>query len=270
MSPPNRILDSHIHLWPASASNLQGHSWMTPGHHLTRQYGIQDYLSSAASRKPDGFVYVETDRALPPLPELLKRFTSSSSSPPTKLENGDATWGEAEDEAFQTYVAEPLREVEFLRRIVEDDASNEDEGHGAGQGNGKLMRGAVAWAPVQLGRKGVQRFLELAEERAGSRAWKVVKGFRFLLQGIRDEAAFRELALGRPWIEGLKELGRRGYSFDVGVDERQGGVWQLEVAGEMIQKLREEEGSDIVLILSKFSFPFLPLYIHHHSKFPYH
>lgn len=226
MAPePKRIIDAHIHLWPASSANPAGHGWMQPGHHLTRQYSIDDYLSSSSSsHPPDGFVYVETDRFLPPVPANA-----------------------ADDDTFLRYIHEPLSEIAFLRRVAEG-RPLEGEGHAAE--HAKLMKGVVAWAPVHMGRSGLERYFREAERVGGEQLWGLVKGFRVLLQGIRDEKSLRDLVFGQEWMEGLKELGSKGFSFDVGVDQRQGGVWQLEIAGEMAKKLRDE-GGETILILSE-------------------
>ena len=44
---PRKIIDSHIHLWPQSASNESGHSWMTPGMPLAKQHVLSDYYQAA-------------------------------------------------------------------------------------------------------------------------------------------------------------------------------------------------------------------------------
>ncbi|KAJ9646503.1 L-rhamnono-gamma-lactonase [Coniosporium tulheliwenetii] len=198
--PRQRILDSHIHLWPASAANPSSHAWMTPGAHLAKQYSVSDYLS--ASTSPDavveGFVYVETDRRV--------GGAGDDNGPSENLE----AW------------AEPLEELRWLRRIVE---GTPEEAEGFSPGDGRLMKGIVAWAPLDRGP-------DVFEE---------VKGFRFLLQGIKEEATLRELVLGEGFVGALRRFRGEGRdsSFDVGVDMRGAGVWQLEVAAEMIVKVNE-------------------------------
>ena len=62
--------------------------------------------------------------------------------------------------------------------------------------------------------------------------------------------------LGDGFIEGLKWLGRKGYVFDLGVDQHSGGKWQLEEAVEMIQRAHEgvPEAEKVTFIISKFTF----------------
>ncbi|KAF2757974.1 hypothetical protein EJ05DRAFT_538242 [Pseudovirgaria hyperparasitica] len=218
--PPPKILDSHIHLWPASAANPQSHTWMQtqPGHThpLAHEHSISDYLASCGTPAPSGFVYVETDRALP------------TSPPPDSDSDSDIS-----DAELRRYAAQPLEEIRFLRRIV--------EGEGVSEGNGAehkaLLKGIVLWAPVHLGPKTLRRYLVVAEQTAGAETWGLVKGFRVLLQGWRDREGFLRLVTGEAWIGGLAELGARGFAFDVGVDQRGGGVWQLEGVVEMVVRL---------------------------------
>jgi hypothetical protein len=54
------------------------------------------------------------------------------------------------------------------------------------------------------------------------------------------------------FVEGLKWLGKKGYSFDLGVDQHSGGKWQLEEALEMIEKAHEgvPEEEKVTFIIS--------------------
>jgi L-rhamnono-1,4-lactonase len=218
---------------------------MEPGAHLTRRYGISDYTAAiGGSVHVKGFVYVETDRFLPEAPPALTSASSSQKTDPAAEEKE-----EEEEAGFLSYIKEPLNEIAYLRRIAE---RQPEDGDGQTQAECDLMKGAVAWAPLNLGPTWLRRYLAKAEKVAGERTWKMIKGFRFLLQGIKDRDKFTSLALGSEWIECMKELGRLGFSFDVGVDQRQGGVWQLEIAGEMIKRLRQDN-SNVILILSKCS-----------------
>jgi len=63
--------------------------------------------------------------------------------------------------------------------------------------------------------------------------------------------------------------GGRGWAFDVGVDSRSGGVWQVEVAAEMVERVRADGGRTVFVISglpSFFSFFFLAL-THSFSRF---
>jgi L-rhamnono-1,4-lactonase len=114
---PKRIIDSHVHLWPQSASNEGGHVWMTPGMQLAKQHILPDYYQASQQNSNesddvtiDGVVYVETDR----------RYDSPS---------GDlARWAK-----------NPLDEVKFVRSIVEG---------GYGERDSRMLQGIVLWAPM--------------------------------------------------------------------------------------------------------------------------
>jgi L-rhamnono-1,4-lactonase len=63
------------------------------------------------------------------------------------------------------------------------------------------------------------------------------------------------------FIEGLKWLGRQGLTFDLGVDARQGGIWQLEEAVEMMRSVYKgvDEKDRVTIVISKWCwipFPF--------------
>lgn len=224
---PRRILDAHIHLWPASAANPSSHTWMTPGAHLAKQYSVSDYLSASASSDAvvEGFVYVETDRRV-----------------------GSA--GDGQSENLEAW-AEPLEELRWLRRIVE---GTSEEGAGFTAEQGRLMKGIVAWAPLDRGPDVFEEYVAKAREVAGEKTWGRVKGFRFLLQGIKDEGALRKLVLGEGFVGAMRRFRGEGrdWSFDVGVDMRGAGVWQLELAAEVIVKVnRGMEKDGVRFILSK-------------------
>jgi L-rhamnono-1,4-lactonase len=109
--------------------------------------------------------------------------------------------------------------------------------------------GFVPWAPLTLGPEELGKYLEKAEAEAGKETWAKVKGFRYLLQDKENGTA-----LGDGFIESLKVLGRKGFVFDVGVDQQRRGRVQLEEAVEMIDRAHEgvEEGEKVVFILSEF------------------
>ncbi|KAH8911966.1 amidohydrolase 2 [Coniochaeta sp. PMI_546] len=115
MPPTHPILDSHIHLYPAS--ELSSLAWCDPSHPLASQKSVSDYRT-ATRNQVSGFIFLETDR----------RNAQSQS------------W------------TDPLAEIAWLRRIVTD-SPREGEGHAAG--DGALCRAIVPWAPVDLGREKV-------------------------------------------------------------------------------------------------------------------
>ncbi|KAM0720145.1 hypothetical protein Q7P37_004281 [Cladosporium fusiforme] len=201
---PKNIVDSHVHLWPESASNESGHVWMTPGMPLAKQHILPDYYhasnqtSTNSEAAVQGVVYVETDR----------RYESPAGS-------------------IADWASNPLDEVKFVRSVVEGAYGEKDS---------QMLLGIVLWAPMNQPPEVLQEWLHLAEQAAGPETWKRVKGFRFLLQAIHNEENFKELVLGPDFAANLKILGQRGLSFDVGVDQHSGGPWQLEWVYVAMQK----------------------------------
>lgn len=209
------ILDAHIHLWPESAANASSHSWMTPGSHLAKQYSPEDYTKAIAPRAQDfdveGFIYVETDRIV---------------------------GNDYEDDDQDCAIAEPLKEIAYLRRLT---AGTPDGNEGFGASHAEMLKGIVAWALFNGSLHNFQCYLSKAKEVAGEEAWSKIKGFRYLLQAITDEDAFRKLVdpTSSSFVLLLKFIGSRNLSFDVGLDQRQGGVWQLEHFAETIEQTHE-------------------------------
>lgn len=227
---PSRILDSHIHLWPSTATTSKDHGWMTdPTHFLAKRHGISDYKtvteSSPASSGLQGFIYVETDRYLPAeTPDL----------------SSDASKEETE-KALKEWARAPLQELEFLRRIVED---TPHEGDGFEKGDGRLLKGAVVWAPFNLSHSAFKIYLAIAESVAGPKLWGKIVGFRYLLQG-KEKGEVQKLVGNSDWIENVVSLGDgregKGWAFDVGVDIHRDGTEPLGAVGEMMQRVRKRE-----------------------------
>jgi L-rhamnono-1,4-lactonase len=216
-----KIVDSHVHLWPKTAANPESHGWMEPGAHLTRQYSIEDYkmaISHGDSKgyRVSGFVYVETDRAIHDV------------------------------EGIQSWAMEPLREIEFLRRIVEGKPA---VGEGFAAEDRNLLIGAIAWAPIDRGFEAFRQYLRLAEAAAGEETWSKIKGFRFLLQGLKEPVSFRSIANDPQTIKVLQSFDSK-WAFEVGVDQRQGGTWQLESVFELISSVLKGS-SETTFILGK-------------------
>lgn len=140
----------------------------------------------------------------------------------------------------------PLAELSFLKRVVTDSPL---PGEGHGPGDGALCLAVVPWAPVNLGREKVEEWLAVAEETAGAETWGRVKGFRYLLQDKPDGTG-----LAGGFVEGLKVLGRRGFVFDLGVDQHRRGKRQLDEAVAIVDAAHDgvPEGEQVVFILSEF------------------
>ncbi|KAL4920332.1 hypothetical protein BDW62DRAFT_15950 [Aspergillus aurantiobrunneus] len=193
------IVDSHIHLFPES--HLPTLAWYAPGSPLGLQHSVDQYREATReSSTLRGFIFLETDRLS------------------SVEESGQHGWAHA------------LDEVSFLARIA---SGNPVVGEGHNAEDRDLCLGIVPWAPVPGGPGALEKYMALVKERAKSDGiWRKVRGVRYLVQdkpaGIMLQPAF---------IEGLKWLGRRGLAFDLGVDARQGGIWQLEEAAEMMRRV---------------------------------
>ncbi|GAM87424.1 hypothetical protein ANO11243_054480 [Dothideomycetidae sp. 11243] len=220
---PRRTIDSHIHLWPESAANPDSHAWMEMVPALAKRHELQDYHKAIREHQPSAIVpttraiYIETDR----------RYLFQEPLPVKEWATG------------------PLDEIKYLRSVVEEESQDAD-----------MLAAIVLWAPLDRGEAVFHEWLELAERSAGPPTWQKVKGFRFLLQAIRSSAEFEKLVLSEPFIRILAKLGSidRGFAFDVGIDQHHGGVWQLEVWQEVLQRVADTDArSPTTFILSKQS-----------------
>lgn len=230
MSIPVPILDSHIHLFPAS--ELPNLAWNAPGHPLWHPHTPAEYrrATAPASDLLAGYVFLETDR----------RVDESAA-------DENAGW------------EHPLREVGYLARIAagrpapgEEQASH--KAGGDGDDDVRLCRGIVPWAPVAAGEAALGRYLDAARatcEREGDGAvWgRRVRGFRYLLQDKPDGTM-----LGADFVAGVRLLGRRGFAFDVGVDTHRRGRQQLEECVGLVERAHEGLPTEekVVFILSEF------------------
>lgn len=119
------------------------------------------------------------------------------------------------------------------------------------------VRGIVPWAPVHLGAAMLDRYLGLLNvvggivlEPATGRVNKkksMLKGFRQLLQ---DKP--RGTMLAEEFIEGLKWIGKKGLVFEVGVDTRSTGLWQLEELVVLLEKLGDEAPTLVISTHSSY------------------
>ncbi|PGH02096.1 hypothetical protein AJ79_07733 [Helicocarpus griseus UAMH5409] len=206
---PIPIIDSHIHLF--AASHLDSLAWRTPGGPLDSQHSVAEYRLASASVLTDpsttdrfylrGFIFLETDRISSLEPE---------------------NWSHA------------LDEVAFLSRIARGEPI---EGEGHQPADRSLCVAIIPWAPVLAGPSALQAYLSKVRERtATDEVWRKIRGVRYLLQ---DKPA--GTMLKDQFIEGLRYLGRQGMTFDLGIDARQGGLWQLDEAVKMLEKVYEKD-----------------------------
>ena len=215
------IIDSHIHLYPAS--ELPTLAWCSPDSPLAGQRSVEEYRAAAAGSPATlrGFVFLETDR-----------------------KNDEA----APDPA--TGWKYPLMEVEWLRRIATGQP-RDGEGHAAE--DAALCLGIVPWAPMPAGAETLEKYIAAVRETAGP-AWDKVKGFRYLVQDKPNGVMLKD-----PFIESLKLLGRQGLVFDTGVDQHRRGRIQLEECVEMIDRAHEDvpEEHKVKFIISELPAPLL-------------
>jgi L-rhamnono-1,4-lactonase len=232
------LLDSHIHLWPETSTSPNHHGWMSPGHFLATRHGISDYNNDllASAVQLSGFVYVETDRYLP---SLIPDINQDAVAEMTK----ESQTKDLVTLKLQAWADEPLEELRFLRRMVED---TPQDGDGFEPGQGDKLAGCVIWAPFHLPIELFDLYLGMAEQVSGPCLWQKVVGFRYLLQGIKEEERLRNLLESKSWLQNILTLRRgrdgMGRAFDIGVDAHNGGIWQLEAAADMIGRIRELEG----------------------------
>ncbi|KAK3370243.1 amidohydrolase [Podospora didyma] len=142
------IIDSHIHLWPASEQ--ESLAFYEPDGPLAGQHSLDEYLHETSAHRSQltGFVFVEADR------------------------KNDAS----KDWTF------PLQEIAFAGRIT---AAGKDSRSENG-GYTPSCLAIIPWAPMNLGSEKLEAYLAAAEQEAGPDVWTKVKGFRYLLQDKPD------------------------------------------------------------------------------------
>lgn len=240
---PIPIVDSHIHLFPAS--HLPTLAWYGPDSPLGSQHGVDEYrlatTSTPVSLPPEstsvglaernppkylrGFVFVETDRI-------------SSVEERTVPADADGN----EEDGWKHVLAE----VDLLAKIIRGDTVDGDQCH---RRDRPECLGVVAWAPVPGGAAVLERYMRRVREVTGTEQEVATKirGVRYLIQ---DKPA--GVMLNHAFMDGLKWLGRQGLTFDLGVDARQGGLDQLREAVEMMKRVCEDvdEDSQVVIVIS--------------------
>lgn len=96
----------------------------------------------------------------------------------------------------------------------------------------------------------LQKYMGLVRERTKTDdVWKKLRGVRYLFQ---DKP--KGVMLQDDVVEGLKWLGREKLAFDLGVDARLGGSWQLREAVEMMRRVYDgvKEDEKVVIVISMF------------------
>ncbi|GAD96959.1 amidohydrolase family protein [Paecilomyces variotii No. 5] len=170
----------------------------------------------------------------------LSAPTESSSSPSSTFLRGfifvETDRLSSVDESESPGWKHVLDEVAFLVRVARG-APLPGEGHRP-EDKG-LCVGIVPWAPVPAGPETLERYMGLVKERTEiDEVWR------------KDR-----------FIQGLKWLWKKGLTFDLGVDARSGGLWQLREAVEMMRKVYEDASDDegLVIVINHLCKPNLRL-----------
>ncbi|CAJ2502707.1 Uu.00g101010.m01.CDS01 [Anthostomella pinea] len=220
------IIDAHIHLYPeAEISTL---AWCTPEHPLAKQHSLEEYNTATGDSKPQGFIFVETDRK-------------------NDLESG------VKDGSGWKY---PLMEVSWLKRII---AGQPKDGEGHTKEDAAMCTAFIPWAPLPSGAVVMEKYIDMVKKEAGD-SWPKVRGFRYLLQDKPKGTMLQD-----NFIESLKFLGRKGFVFDLGVDQHNRGRAQLEEVVEMIDRAHDgvPEEQKVVFIINHMCKPDLTVYNTH-------
>ncbi|KAI1120813.1 amidohydrolase [Nemania abortiva] len=222
------IIDAHVHLYPES--EISTLAWCSPDNPLAKQQSVEEYKAASASSPPRGFIFVETDR---------------KNDLDTGAEDGSGWEG-------------PLMEVAWLKRVVTGQPKA-NEGHA--EGDASLCAAYIPWAPLPSGCDAMEKYIELVKREAGE-SWPKVRGFRYLLQDKPDGTMLQD-----DFIESLKLLGRRGFVFELGVDQHRRGRAQLEEVVEMIDRAHEgvPEDEKVTFMINHMCKPDLEVYNTHTS-----
>ncbi|TQS34223.1 hypothetical protein Golomagni_05402 [Golovinomyces magnicellulatus] len=223
------IIDSHIHLYPLS--ELDNIGWFPSSSPLYRQYSLDEYVTatSAESSTP-GFIFMEVDR---------KHDLSNPGSEnnqgwemPLKEDTIDPSHTECQFLSNDNQINRLTFNgtVDLARRIALGTPRN-GEGHSAEQK--QLCRGIIPWAPIPCGEEVLELYLTQVKIHAGESLPKI-RGFRYL---VHDKP--RGVMLEENFIKGLQWLGRKNFTFDLGIDQHRRGKWQLEEAIQMISKAHD-------------------------------
>jgi L-rhamnono-1,4-lactonase len=222
------IIDTHIHLY--SSRDIADLAWtadLPQGHCLNTENNVQEYRAAATSSSLLGFIFVETDR---------------------KSGLQEQQWHH------------PLEEVGFLARVANGAPL---QGEHFLQSDKGLVFGIIPWAPVPAGPSALSTYMSLVKERCAIKeTWDKVKGVRYLVQ--RSPAGTMLLP---GFIDGLKWLGENRLTFDLGIDARSGGLYQLREACEMMRRVYEH-GVELKIVINHLCKPNLHLSAPEASKHP--
>ena len=200
------------HIHLYPASELDTLAWCDRGHPLRGQYSVEEYRIATQGQLN------------------LRGFVFIETDRKHHL-GSDKDW------------KQPLAEVEWMRRVA---AGLPRPGEGHLPEHARLCLAIVPWAPISLGVEALSKYVDQVKINAGNVSDRIV-GFRYLVQ---DKS--QSTMLQPRFIEGLRWLGEQRYVFDLGIDQRSGGLWQLEEAIEMIAKAHQgvPEEKKVVIVIS--------------------
>jgi L-rhamnono-1,4-lactonase len=124
-----------------------------------------------------------------------------------------------------------LSEIEFAMEI-----------HRHPQAGQPKLLGMVPFAPLPLGKEGMEAWASVLPEGAEA----VVKGVRYLVQ---DKPSGTINA--KRFVQGIRWVLERDWVFDLGVDLRSGGVWQLNEAVEALSGVMEGSAGTGRVVISE-------------------
>ena len=213
------IIDSHIHLF--AESHLPRLSWageLPSGHVLKRGNTVSTYKDATVGA------------------QNLAGFVF--------LET-DRFSGLSEDQW-----EDALAEAEFLSRIAQGKPL---EGEGHVPSDAKLCLGVVPWAPVPAGPDALAKYMARVWSLYPGEYKETVKGVRYLLQNKPPQ-----VMLQADFVAALQWLGDNDLSFDLGIDARSTGLYQLEETCTMMKQVYSSN-SKLRIVINHFCKPNLHL-----------
>ncbi|EFX03907.1 amidohydrolase family protein [Grosmannia clavigera kw1407] len=228
MPPPPFIIDSHIHLW--DSGDIDKLAWCKPEDTLARRCTVEDYVEAVNSTAPEA----EESSSAGDGPRVGYIFVECD-----RANDGGADW------------TQPLAEVTMMRQIIE--AEGESSSTGSTASSQARCLAMVPWAPVHSGPEVLERYLDAVQEAAGPVAWPRVRGFRYVVQ---DKPHGTMLA--DDFVAGLRLLGRRGFVFELGIDQHRRGRTQMEETEALLDRLHGDdvpEAERVVLVVNHLAKP---------------
>jgi L-rhamnono-1,4-lactonase len=226
------IVDSHVHLFPQTHAPTL--AWQTPDGPLFAQYSVDEYRAAVESDVVSTAVPRQSQEKKN-TPFLLRGFVFLEADRISSLDEDAGGWNHA------------LDEVSLIARIA---SGTPVAGEGHLPTDGALCLGIVPWAPVPGGPPALEKYVAAVRQRVASDAvFHRICGIRYLVQDKPAGTMLRD-----DFIAGLKWLGKRHWTFDIGLDARQDGVSRLQEALAMIQKAHDgvEDQDRVVFILGEF------------------